>query len=159
EDAAQSNEHSDRASHDQGWAGHAETHDRAGTHFFDPWAELQTPPFPIDALPPVLRAFAEDRARIIGADPGAIAWAAISASSAALHGNIRLKMKRYDRWFVPTAIWVALIGRPSTKKTPIISAAWEPLLRAQREDLRDWQADLRDWKAKPKDERGEEPKP
>src|SRR5271166_2267501 len=30
--------------------------------FFDPWAELQPPTFPIDALPPVLRAFAEDRA-------------------------------------------------------------------------------------------------
>src|SRR5690242_16460991 len=36
---------------------------------FDPWVEPQPPPFPIDALPPVLRAFAEDRARIIGADP------------------------------------------------------------------------------------------
>ena len=59
--------------------------------FFDPWAELAPPGFATDALPPVLRAFSEDRARIIGADPCAIAWAAIRAASAALDGSIRLR--------------------------------------------------------------------
>ena len=127
---------------------------------FDPWAELQPPSFPIDALPPVLRAFAEDRARIIGADPCAVAWAAISAASAALDGSIRLKMKRHDTWSVPPAIWVALVGRPSTKKTPVIKAAWEPLQHAQNIDLDHWRQQLADWKALPKNERDtEEPKP
>ncbi len=127
---------------------------------FDPWAELQPPSFPIGALPPVLRAFAEDRARIIGADPRAVAWAAISAASAALDGSIRLKMKRHDTWSVPPAIWVALVGRPSTKKTPVIKAAWETLQHAQNIDLDHWRQQLADWKALPKNERDtEEPKP
>jgi hypothetical protein len=127
---------------------------------FDPWAELQPPTFPIDALPPVLRAFAEDRARVIGADPCALAWAAISAASAALDGSIRLKMKMHDTWAVPPAIWVALVGRPSTKKTPVIKAAWEPLQHAQNIDLDHWRQQLADWKALPKNGRDtEEPKP
>ena len=128
--------------------------------FFDPWAELAPPRFPTDALPPVLRAFSEDRARIIGADPCAIAWAAISAASAALDGSIRLRMKRHDHWSVPPAIWVALIGRPSTKKSPIIDAAWEPLHRAQKIDLDQWRQEVAIWKATSKKERSEdEPTP
>jgi hypothetical protein len=128
--------------------------------FFDPWAELQPPTFPIDALPPVLRAFAEDRARTIGADPCALAWAGISAASAALNGSIRLKMKRHDSWSVPPAIWLALVGRPSTMKTPIIDAAWEPLQRAQHIDLDCWRQQLANWHALPKNERDpDEPKP
>jgi hypothetical protein len=128
--------------------------------FFDPWAELQPPSFPIDALPTVLRAFAEDRARLMGADPCALTWAAISAASAALNGSIRLKMKRHDHWSEAPAIWVALIGRPSTKKTPIINAAWEPLQRAQKLDLDRWRQELAEWKALPKNDRGpDEPKP
>jgi hypothetical protein len=128
--------------------------------FFDPWAELEPPMFPIDALPPVLRAFSEDRARVIGADPCAIAWAAISASSAALDGSIRMRMKKHDYWSVPPAIWVALIGQPSTKKSPIIDAAWEPLQRAQKSDLDHWRQEVAIWKATPKKERDQdEPTP
>ena len=128
--------------------------------FFDPWAEPKPPSFPIDALPAVLRAFAEDRARIIGADPCALAWAAISAASAALDGSIRLKMKKHDHWYVPPAIWVALLGPPSTMKSPIIEAAWEPLQRAQRIDLDHWRQQLANWRALPKNERDpNEPKP
>jgi hypothetical protein len=60
---------------------------------------------------------------------------------------------------VPPAIWVALVGRPSTKKTPVIKAAWEPLHHAQNIDLDHWRQQLADWKATPKNERdSEEPK-
>ena len=120
---------------------------------FDPWDVPAPPPFPIAALPDVLRTFAEDRARTIGADPGAIAWAAISACSAAIDGRIRLQMKAHDAWTVPPATWVALVGRPSSKKFPIIDAAWEPLHRAQAADLRGWRDDLARWKALAKEER------
>lgn len=99
----------------------------------DPWEPL-TPPssFPLHALPPVLRDFVEDRARMLGADPAAIAWAAIVACSAALDGSNRLRMKQHDKgWLVPPALWVALVGKSSTKKTPVIDATWAPLIRKQ----------------------------
>ena len=117
---------------------------------FDPWDLPAPPSFPMSALPAVLRAFVEDRARVIGGDPGALAWATISACSAAIDGRIRLRMKRNDGWAVPPALWVALVGRSSTKKTPIIDAAWAPLQRAQSADLRDWRDEVARWKALPK---------
>jgi len=126
---------------------------------FDPWDIPAPPRFPIAALPDVLRAFAEDRARTIGADPAAIAWSAISACSAAIDGRIRLRMKTHDGWTVPPAIWVALVGRPSSKKSPVIDAAWEPLHHAQGVDLRRWREAHDQWKALPKDEQRNTPEP
>jgi Protein of unknown function (DUF3987) len=93
----------------------------------DPWNTLEPPAFPHEALPKVLCDFVMDRARIIGADPCALAWSAISACSAALHGGIRLQIKRNDGWSVPPAIWVCLVGSSSTKKTPVINATWRGL--------------------------------
>lgn len=124
---------------------------------FDPWNTLRPVHFPVECLPPALREFILRRAKIIGADPCAIAWSCISACSAAIDGRVRLQMKRHDAWTVPPAVWVALIGAPSTKKTPVMDAAWAPLHRVQTRDLHNHQLQLAHWKAQPKNERGDEP--
>jgi hypothetical protein len=129
------------------------------TRVFDPWNALRPVSFPMETLPSLLRGFVENRARIIGADPGAIAWACLSACSAAIHGGVRLRMKRHDHWSVPPALWVSLVGDPSTKKTPIISAAWEPLNRRQGDEMRGFQIRHAQWKALPKKEQAHEPEP
>jgi hypothetical protein len=126
---------------------------------FDPWANLQPPAFPIDAIPAVLRAFVERRAEVIGADPCALSWAALAACSTALDGRIRMDMKRSDVWSVPPFLWVALVGAPSSKKTPILDAAFDPLLRAQDADLRRWREAHKQWAALPKKDRAETPEP
>jgi hypothetical protein len=125
----------------------------------DFWDTLQSPEFPIHVLPPVLQRFVETRSRVMGADPCALAWACLSACSAALDGSIRLAMKRHEPWTVPPALWVALIGAPSTKKSPIISAAWHPLEREQAADLREYARSLAEWKALAKSEREQTPEP
>lgn len=129
------------------------------SEIIDPWDTLQPPAFPIEALPGVLRGYVEARARAMGADPCAIAWAALSACSAALDGRTRLRMKRHDPWSVPPAIWVALVGRSSTKKTPIISDAWRPLEELQNVALRAYNEQYRQWDKLPKDEKKETPEP
>ncbi len=126
---------------------------------FDPWNALQPPPFPIEALPPILRAFAEDRAKMIGADPCAIAWSALAACGVALDARIRLQMKQHDRWSVPPFFWLALVGAPSTKKTPILDAALDPLLEAQKGDLAAWRQEHAEWMALPKKDRQDTPEP
>lgn len=126
---------------------------------FDPWNALRPVRFPIEAIPEPMRTFIANRGRIVGADPCAIAWACLSACSAAIDGRVRLQMKRHDRWAVPPAIWVAAIGAPSTKKTPIIDTAWAPLHRVQAIDLREHQRELAEWKALPKDEKTRIPEP
>lgn len=125
----------------------------------DPWDTLVAPPFPIDALPGILRAYTESRARVVGADPCAIAWSALSACSAAINGSTRVRMKLLDRWSEPPAMWVALLGRPSTKKTPIISDAWRPLTELQNVALRAYRDQMAYWKALPKDTRAVTPEP
>ena len=122
---------------------------------FDPWNTLRPVVFPLDVIPDDLRGYVTNRARIIGADPAAIAWSCICACSAAIDGRVRLQMKRHDNWSVPPAIWVALIGAPSTKKTPIIDTAWAPLHKLQARDLGHYQRAMTQWAATPKKERTE----
>lgn len=124
-----------------------------GETIFDPWGTLQAPSFPSDALPDVLREYVEERARVIGADPCAIAWSALSACSAALDGRTRLRMKRHDAWSVPPSLWVALIGRSSSKKTPIIADAWRPLEQLQNVALRAYADQVAAYNRIPKEER------
>jgi len=126
---------------------------------FDPWNALRPVSFPLGAIPSALRDFTAKRARIIGADPCAIAWSCLSACSAAIDGRIRLQLKRHDNWSVPPSIWVALIGAPSTKKTPIVDTAWAPLLKIQGRELSHHQYAVAEWKALPKDERARIPEP
>ena len=131
----------------------------ASAPLLDSWNALQPPPFPIEALPAVLRAFVEDRARVIGADPCGLGWACIGACSTALDGRIRLQMKQRDSWSVPPFIWLARVGAPSTKKSPILDAAWSPSERAQNVDLKVWREEHVRWKALPKKEQAETPVP
>lgn len=131
-----------------------------GEALYDPWGELKAPPFPIEALPGVLRAYVKGRARIMGADPCALAWAALSACSAALDGRTRLRMKLHDSsWMVPPSLWVALIGEPSTKKTPIFQETWAPLQTLQNVAVRAYMDRLAEWQRLPKAERETIPQP
>lgn len=125
---------------------------------YDPWDTLRAPAFPIHALPMMLRGFVEERARIMGADPCGLAWSCISAGSAALDGRVRLRLKRHDMWSVPPAIWVALIGPSSSKKTPMINEAWAPLDIIQQRALKAYAEQMRMWRLLPKDQQmGHEP--
>lgn len=126
---------------------------------FDPWNTLQPVAFPMDVIPKELRTFIMNRSEAVGADAGAIAWAAICACSSAIHGESRLHMKRHDPWAVAPALWVALIGAPSTKKSPIIDLAWRPLVRIQATELGAHQRAHDQWRALPKKERDQTPEP
>lgn len=137
----------------------AETDAAEPPRVFDPWNALRAVRFPIEAIPSRLQAFVLNRARILGGDPCAIAWSCISACSAAIDGRVRLQMKRHDTWAVPPAIWVALIGAPSTKKTPIVDTAWAPMHRIQARDMTHHQREHASWKALPKDEKAHVPEP
>lgn len=127
--------------------------------FFDPWDALTAPEFPIHALPDRLHAFVENRSRVMGLDQAGLAWAAISACSAAMNGLARLRMKRNDNWLVPPAIWTALVGPSSSKKSPAISSAWAPLERVQGRSLKAWAEQKARWEALPKRERDQTPEP
>src|SRR5262249_36388230 len=86
--------------------------------FVDPYAEFCGPEFPVDVLPPTVRAFVDAQHRAMGADPSAIAMAALTGIAGATHAETCIRAG--DGWWERPIIWTALIGQPSTMKSPII---------------------------------------
>lgn len=100
----------------------------------DPWATRDSPPLPSGLLPVIIEEFATSQAELMGADPGGIAMAALAVCAAAVPDKISIQPKVHDdSWLESARLWVALIGTPSTKKSPIISVVTRPLKEIDRQ--------------------------
>jgi hypothetical protein len=96
----------------------------------DLWARFDPPELPHDVLPPIIEKFARQRAEIMGADPAGLALAALTVCAGAIPDRIMLQVKKRDQaWREAARLWTALIGPPSTKKSPIMHEAVWPLKR------------------------------
>lgn len=105
----------------------------------DLWARYEAPPLPVGLLPSIVERFAVSRGDQMGADPAGLAMAALTTCAAAICDGIRLQVKRHDSsWTESARLWVALIGSPSTKKTPIVSTATRPLIKIDQELFHDF---------------------
>jgi hypothetical protein len=94
----------------------------------DPWAEAKRPSLPKGLLPPIIEELAFVQADVMGVDPGGVAAAALAVCSAAISDSVKIRVKKHDEhWKEAARIWVALIGDPSAKKTPIVSMVTAPL--------------------------------
>ncbi|MBB6190851.1 hypothetical protein FHS51_001071 [Sphingobium wenxiniae] len=96
----------------------------------DLWARYDPAVLPRGLLPDVIEKYAESQAELMGVDPGGIAMSALAVCSAVISDRICVQVKQHDpSWKESARLWVALIGPPSAKKTPIMSAATRPLNR------------------------------
>jgi hypothetical protein len=101
-------------------------------------------PFPVAALPPVLREYAAESAAAIPCDPSYIALPALAVVASCV-GNTRiLRIKR--RWWEPAVIWSAVVGRSGTMKTAGFLQAVSPLRKLQLTAHQLWQREHREWK-------------
>lgn len=100
----------------------------------DPWSQRKHPSLPLGILPALLEDYSLSHAEIMGVDPSGLAASAIAVCAAAIPDAITLRMKKHDEWEESARLWVALVGNPSAKKSPIISAATRPL-RSMDDDL------------------------
>jgi hypothetical protein len=105
----------------------------------DLWGSFDPPALPLGLLPPIIEQFARANADQMGADPAGLAMAALVTCAAAIPDKVQIKVKRHDEWKESARLWVALMGPPSAKKSPIISAATGPLCRLDVEMMRAWQ--------------------
>ncbi|MBB6304031.1 DUF3987 domain-containing protein [Rhizobium leucaenae] len=119
----------------------------------DPWLQRKHPPLPDGLLPSAIEEFARSQAEIMGVDPGGLAVAALAVCAAAIPDSITIKVKRYDDWQESARIWVALIGNPSAKKSPIINAASRPLRSIDDEMVRSYLDEKRKYDGLSKDEK------
>jgi hypothetical protein len=98
---------------------------QANPSFVDPYAEFVGPEFPLDILPATLAAFVDAEHRAMGADPAAIAMAALTAVAGAMNSETRVRMA--DGWWEKPILWTVLVGQPSSMKSPILDKVNKPL--------------------------------
>ena len=82
----------------------------------------------------------------MGCDMSGIAVGALAVCAAAIPDDIKLQPKKHDtEWQEAARLWVALVGDPSTMKTPMIDAATKPLRRIDNEMARENQDAMDEW--------------
>ena len=113
----------------------------------DLWDNFDPPKLPEGLLPPLVEQFALLNGKQMGADPAGLAVAALVTCAAAIPDQVQIKVKRHDDWKESPRLWAALVGSPSTKKSPIISAATEPLCRLDFKMMRKWQRRMQEYNA------------
>lgn len=115
-------------------------------------------PFPVDALPGVLKRFVEAGAAAASCDAAHIAMPMLAATAAAIGMSRQLKLK--DSWPVPAILWTATVGDSGSKKSVGAAMALAPIeaiesrneRRHQRESqeheraLAEWEQQVSDWK-------------
>lgn len=126
----------------------------------DLWSRYEPPLLPDRVLPGIVERFARTHAETMGCDPAGLAMAALTACAAAIPDRIKVQVKRHDpTWTESARLWTALIGQPSTKKTPIMSAALRPLNKIDAELFSEYVIRQEEYEALDAKERKATPKP
>lgn len=125
---------------------------------FNPWERYMVPDFPLELLPRHLRDFVNYLSTSTGADVSACAMTALAACSGALDQEFSLKMKRSGKWYVKPRLWVMLVGDPSSKKSPVMSACIAPIRAWEGVGVKSYAKEYARWK-EDKERQKEEPEP
>jgi Protein of unknown function (DUF3987) len=112
--------------------------------FADPWAEFVGPPFPTEILPTPIKQFVDAEHRAMGADPSALAMAALTAVAGTIHAETCVQMG--SGWSQPPVLWTALVGSPSSMKSPVIEKATAPLRKIDNDGNVRWRQLNDAWK-------------
>src|SRR5205807_2600292 len=97
---------------------------------------------------------------VMGVDPGGLAAAALVTCAAAIPDSIELQVKKHDRgWTESARLWAALVGMPSTKKTPSLREAIRPLARIDSAYAREYTTAKQVYDNLPSDQRKQATKP
>ncbi|GGH18116.1 Protein of unknown function [Cribrihabitans marinus] len=127
------------------------------THFAPDWPEpnprflrLELPPAPElplrDVLNPRLAHWVEQAAEAKGA-PADYIFSALLAVAGSIIGNSRW-VSPWSGWQEPPIMWVALIGLPSSGKSPALDAVLSPLRKAERARRGEAETSMAEWTEK-----------
>ncbi|WP_375654219.1 DUF3987 domain-containing protein, partial [Bartonella sp. AP19HLJMH] len=101
-------------------------------------ALLPVEPFKIFLLPTPLINYVYDVADIQQSSIDFVAVSALCGLSAVIGNGVRIAPKQHDDWKIVPNLWGALIGQPSTMKTPTMQAALTPITCLQKKWYKDW---------------------
>jgi hypothetical protein len=122
----------------------------AAPTLFDPWAEFRSPEFPLDILPAPVKRYVEKTALSMGCDGSAFAMCLLAAASGAISHEFKIRPMQTGDWIERPNIWLAMIGDPSQKKSPMMLAAIDPLRVIERDRQREHAGEHAEWKEREK---------
>ncbi|KQP82959.1 hypothetical protein ASF57_12630 [Methylobacterium sp. Leaf117] len=93
-------------------------------------SELDTPPD--GAIPPIIGPWARDEARRKGVPLSLPVMAALSVIGAAIGCSLKIRSRLHDKREEPASLWVIIVADPGSVKSPVISAALDPLRKMDR---------------------------
>lgn len=92
-------------------------------------------PFPVDALPPLVRQYVTRAAEAVGCDPSFIAVPLLTAAAAAIGNTRRIRLKA--GWHEPAILWSAIVADSGSAKSPALDFALRPVHELSRECFRE----------------------
>ena len=137
--------------------GNSGLHPVSPQSFADPFAEFVGPPFPPDILPTTIEQFVSAQNRAMGADAAALAMAALTTAAGAVHAETCVRVG--DGWWEKPILWTALVGQPSTMKSPIIDKATKPLVHIDHQRDQLWRRQDAAWQQQNKGSKNPAPRP
>ncbi|MBY0324015.1 MAG: DUF3987 domain-containing protein [Reyranella sp.] len=106
--------------------------------FLDP-ARAPVPAFPLDLLPPFWRDWIGDTAGALGVPVDYVALSVLAAVSGLCGAGASVRVG--PRWAEPLVLWQALVGAPSSGKSPAMAAVRELLAAVDAEKAREGDGD------------------
>lgn len=94
-------------------------------------------PFPLAALPPVLREYVDSASAAIGCDSALVALPALAVTMSAVGNSRAIQLRR--GWSEPAVLWAITIMRSGGVKSAGFAAAVDPLLEIQMEGWDEYQ--------------------
>lgn len=88
-------------------------------------------PFPVDALPEILAHYVTESSKSLGVDPAFVALPVLGVGAAACGAAHVARVK--SSWLEPSILWVAVVARTGTGKTPALDAAIRPYFDVEEE--------------------------
>lgn len=105
------------------------------------------PPVPklrAELIPRNLRAWVQDQADGLQVPLEFCAVPAIVAAAGVIGRQAGIALKQHERWVERCVIWGAVIGRPSTHKTPSLKSAQRMMARLERDRREAWEREKSD---------------
>lgn len=104
------------------------------------------PLFPIEIFGDELSSWLSNSAASAGAPVDYVAGALLAASSA-LIGNAR-SISPWDGWCESSALWIGLVGEPSSNKSPAIDPVINIIRKIENDMASDFEIKQREWETK-----------
>jgi hypothetical protein len=121
-------------------------------------------PFPLAALPPIMRDYVDASAAAIGCDPALVALPALAVAASCIGNSCAVRLKR--GWIEPSVVWAVTIAPSGQLKSPAYSKVVDPLMEIQMDFVDDYkreravyEEEFSRWQDTPRKERGERPAP